>query len=181
MTRYFFPVLMIAVSVGIYILFIDPLYDDMKAHQAQITQLNEALRNADRIIARRDELQNIIRNIPEADLDRLQKILPDNIDNVRLILEIDQLATANGLLLRDADVQTTPTTQSNRLGPDLEPQGTVNLKLTLAGTYDNFRQFVREFDRMLRIVDVANMSLAATDQVLGTYVYNLEVRAFWIK
>ena len=58
-----------------------------------MTSYNEALNNSKALEDKRDTLTAKYNTIDPNDLIKLQKLLPDNVDNIRLILEIGQIAS----------------------------------------------------------------------------------------
>jgi hypothetical protein len=44
--------------------------------------------------------------IDPVNLDKLTKLLPDNVDNIRLILEIEKIASPYGMILKDVKYET---------------------------------------------------------------------------
>ena len=67
----------------------------------EIASYDEALDNSKALEAERDKLTQKYNSFNPEDLSRLQKLLPDNVDNIRLILEIEKIASPYGMALKD--------------------------------------------------------------------------------
>ena len=70
-----------------------PSYANTGLIKAQIAQYEEALQKAAELDALKAELMAKRNSFSQADIDRLQLMLPDHADNISLILELDSLAS----------------------------------------------------------------------------------------
>ena len=181
MIRYLFPLILLAVSIGIFAVFINPFYkQEIQPTRVQIAQLDEALSNAKRIQAERDALLEKFRTISDEDLERIKRLLPDNVDSVRLILEIDRIASQYGVIIKDIRVSDISDAAGDGLGPREEKlYGAIGLSLTFIGSYDPFRNLVFDLERSLRIVDITTLSFTAIEQDLNQY--SVGIQTYWLK
>ncbi len=176
--RYFITLILIGVSAGIFFLFIDPIYQETKTLKKQITTLNETFTNSKKIQEVRDTLFKKFNAISEEDRTRLEKILPKNVDNVKLILELDRIASERGLDIKKIDVRDT-SGEEGGLGPTGRGYGTLEIGLTLTGSYTAFRGFLEDLERGLRLVDVTSLNFRAAGFDFDQY--NLTIRTYWLK
>ena len=108
MNRIIFQVVLVVVSVALFFTFIDPKYrysDGTEWEKWGITRLKEeiakyadAIGNANTLVDEREKLVRKSANIPEGDKNRLNRLLPDSIDNIRLIIDINNIAVPYGLI-----------------------------------------------------------------------------------
>jgi hypothetical protein len=104
--RYFFLILLIAASIGTFVMVIKPRYENLRETRQQVSSSDENLATAAKLKTSREELIARYNSVPKADLDNLKTLLPDSVDNIRLIIQLDALATKNGLsTLRNVDYQ----------------------------------------------------------------------------
>lgn len=68
---------------------------------------NEALNNSKALEAERDKLTQKYNSFDPENLSKLQKLLPDNVDNIRLILEIEKIASPYGMVLKNVKYDAT--------------------------------------------------------------------------
>ena len=94
----------VVLSGAMFFWYTKPAYDNSLALRAGIAQNNAALDKAAELQKLRQTLLSRFNTFDPADLDRLQKLLPDHVDNVRLILDLDNLAEDAGLALQNVDV-----------------------------------------------------------------------------
>ena len=100
----FFPFILILVSAGLLFMYVDPTYDEIKVMRAEAAERNEALSRAKELQTIRDELLARYNTFPPEDVVRLNRMLPDHIDNVRLIIDIDQVAARYGMRVSDLNL-----------------------------------------------------------------------------
>ncbi len=111
MTRFILPIILITASFAIFFLFVIPFYGEISDLKAQIASYDQALSNSKALENERDKLTQKYNSITTSDLDRIKKLLPENVDNIRLILEIEKIASPFGMALRDVKYNPKPTLQ----------------------------------------------------------------------
>src|SRR3989344_8513442 len=91
----------LGVASAIFFLYTQPAYDTVQGLSTQIDQYNQALDKAAQLQQLKQTLLSRYNSFNPADLDRLQKALPDHVDNVRLVLDLDSLAGMHGMALQN--------------------------------------------------------------------------------
>lgn len=205
MTRFITPIILIGISVAIFLVFTGPTFSSISLLRSQVASYDEALNNSKMLENERDKLTAKYNSIDPDNLSKLQKLLPENIDNIRLILEIEQIASPYGMTLRDVKYDSpkkkteasgapSPTGEIQGGAIDSSPQkdyGVWNLEFSTAGTYHNFLNFTRDLQSNLRIVDIAAIQFSSTDTrvapLLGKlsfdeiYKYSFKIQTYWLK
>jgi hypothetical protein len=197
--KLFLPTLLIILAGVIFFWYIDPTYASITALRAQESQYDEALSKARDLQAIRDQLLARYNTFSQTDLERLQKLLPDHIDNVRLILDLDSMASKYGMRVRDVSIDTTGSgvtatkvvaaaggsvggsaaaPASQQLGPSSQPYESVILSFSVSGTYDTFRQYLSDLEKSLRLSDVIGVSFVPTDA--GIYDFTVHLKTYWL-
>ena len=183
MMKYLLALVIIFVSVGIFLRFIDPLYKEIQDVQIKVAQLDEALTHSKEILSIRDSLLDKFNSIPENDLERLVKMVPDNVDNIGLILEIDRLVSEHAVTLKDITVSGGSTQGSQRgqilSGTKEDPLGTIILNFVFSGSYSAFRNFLLSLERSLRLLNITALNFAATEEDLNQY--HVTIETYWLK
>ena len=154
--------------------FSSPVLDDIKKLRADQAVIQGALDNAKELQGVRDNLLTKKRQISETDSTKIVKMLPDRVDNVRLIIDIDNIASRYGMSLRNVRINTDGVSEG--LNKKYE---SVTLSFAVQGSYQTFRQFIADLEKSLRIVDVTNVSFTSGDKDL--YDFNIELQTYWIK
>ena len=199
MMRFGLPAIFIGLSIAIFFVFVTPVYTQITDLKTELGSYDSALNNSKSLENERDKLTAKSNSIEKDSIVRLQKLLPDNIDNIRLILELEQVAVPYGITLKNVKYDTTPSekipanagiSQGSVVNGSVSnaEYGTWNLEFSINSSYDNFLNFTRDLEKNLRIVDVAsidfssnvtnsNVSATASDP----YQYNFKIKTYWLK
>lgn len=199
--KFITPIILIGVGITVFLAFSDPLYNDVLQLRAQVASYNEALSNSKALENERDKLTAKYNSINPENLTKLQKFLPENIDNIRLILEIEQIATPYAMSLKDIKYNTTNTAtaptvlgfnQGGMVSAKNSPKdyGIWDLEFSTSGSYNNFLNFTKDLERNLRIVDISSIEFAsgagttphsAVNTSTENYKYNFKIKTYWLK
>lgn len=191
MTRIFIAVFCIALAGGIFIIYTQPAYDRVGALKIQNEQYDQALDKSKELQELKRTLLSRYNAFAPQDLDRLHKLLPDHVDNVRLVLDLDSMASRYGMALQNVIISNPADRQDARtivgaIGAGSEPYDSLSLQFATQGTYSSFVRFMEDLESSLRIVDLEELGLElATSQPAGAgeplYRYTLTVRTYWLK
>src|SRR3989344_7929444 len=110
--RFITPIILIAISITAFFVFTSPMYEQVGELRAQAGSYNEALSNSKALENERDKLTAKFNSINPENLAKLEKFLPENVDNIRLILEVEQLALPYGMPLNDIKYSATDAKQT---------------------------------------------------------------------
>lgn len=183
------PIILLILAIGIYFTFTRDKIDELKAIQAVNEQYRLALENSEKLIQVRDEVLQNYNSIDVSDRERLDKMLPDNVDNVRLIIDVNGVAARHGLAIRNVKTATPESNDNNISSGDVadeqyginvpESYEAMTLSFDVNSTYQNFVNFLRDLEASLRIIDVSKIELTASDT--GIYNYGVELKTYWLK
>jgi hypothetical protein len=195
MIRYILPIIIVAVAISLFFGFTSPLYESISTLQAEVGSYNEALENSKMLENERDKLTSKLNAINPEDLSKIEKLLPQNVNNIRLILEIEKIATPYGMVIKDVKYNTGENDKTTIVGgggiTQAAPKdyGIFELEFSTAGSYNNFINFLKDLEHNLRIVDISFISFAsdATSNLSGSpitseiYEYHFKIRTYWLK
>lgn len=177
------PVLALFVAIGTFFGYVSPTWSGSIAEtKAAIVLNDQALTAASEYKAQQNTLAAARSAIDPEHLKRLSVFLPDSVDNVRLILDLNALAARSGLSLSNIDVviNNTGSTESNTLGAaTLNPVGSVNLSLSAVGTFTALQTFLSGVERSARLLDVQDIAVKGSDT--GVYTYQMTLRLYWLR
>ncbi len=202
MMRFVMPVILILISISVFFVLTNPIYNEITALKAQAASYNTALDNSKALESERDKLVAKANAISVENLDKIEKFLPQNVDNIRLILEIEEMARPFGMTLKDIKYNVNKDTTGNTGtvvqggGALAEPKdyGTFDLEFSTSGTYDNFINFTKTLESNLRMVDISSITFSSNNlAVTGTtglgaktnspeiYSYDFKIKTYWLK
>ncbi len=206
MMRFIMPIVLIGISASLFFVFTNPLYNDISTLKAEVASYNAALDNSKALENERDKLTAKYNAINPDNLIKLQKLLPENVDNIRLILEIEQIASPYGMVLKDVKYNATDkNVASTTTGPVVQggggalktpkDYGIFDLEFSTSGSYNNFINFTKDLESNLRIVDISSISFSSDGTATGTgvntktpssssseiYKYDFKIKTYWLK
>ncbi len=182
------PIFAVLIAIGIFVGYINPAYTGpVAALTKQIHDYNGALAASQQFSLQENQLTASRNAIPPEQISRLETYLPDGVDNVQLILDLDALAARSGLQLSNFDIQDTvapnaAATADASLAPLAlgSPATTDSLELSVkaTGTYSAFRTFIAGVEQSLRPLDIVELNI--TDSPTGVYTYEMTFRIYWL-
>lgn len=183
------PVLAAIIAIGIFFGYVGPTWQgEIARTKASIESYDKALEAAAAYNEQKSQLTSARSNIDKKDLDRLAVLLPDSVNNVRLILDLDALAARSGLTLSNIDVldTTAPNTKvgtSTSAGGGVSISGntvgSIDLMLSAVGTYSSMRSFLDGVEKSARLLDVRDVAVKGSNT--GAYNYQMTVRLYWLR
>lgn len=180
------PIILIIISFAVFFGYIDPNYRgedptnrSVKSLLAEDAEYQEALNNSKKIREQRSALMTKKSNFSLDDLARLEKLLPDNIDNIKLVIDIKNIAQKHNLVLKNIKLDTAATADTKKLGSDANKYGTIGVSFGVMASYDNFQNLLTDLEKSLRLVDITELSVTGSDT--GLYDFSVGLKTYWLK
>jgi Tfp pilus assembly protein PilO len=175
-------IIYIFIAVGIFFTFIDPMYNDVQALLDEKAENEELIEKANELRRKRQELTNKYNNISEEDRDKLLKVLPETVDNVRLILDVDNIAGKYGIVLRGINISGDINEEDNSRVVDRTSKkyGTISVDFSFSTTYETMKRFIDDLENSLRIVDIRELSVSASE-TSDIYNYSISLDTYWLR
>ena len=180
------PIFLIIVSAGLSYFYVMPQYESVKELRRESKEYDDLLTKALELREIRQELSKRLNQIPPEDLDKLQKMLPEKVDLSQLVLDIDNLALSEGIIIRDIDTDdlSEGSSASRRSGSSSETQGpykVVNISFKFESTYANAKTFLDKLESSLRIMDVSSLKVSKNEKNPSRQNYEMVVRTYWLR
>ena len=182
MTRLLVPILLVGAALGLFVMYTNPVYMGTKDIQVQVATYDDALNKSQELRTIRDQKVAAFNTFTPEQKARLQRILPDNVDNIHLIIDINNIAARHGLSLKDVQLGAISDSASARsalaVGASGDPVGSVSLGFTLSASYDDFLAFEQDLEHSLRVLDVEKITFTAPATGLTDYTFS--IRTYWL-
>ncbi len=172
-------IVLVLASVGAFFGYIDPTYKDIKDLGEERAGYTRALNNSKQLQEEKEKFLQKYNSIAFSDRDKLLKLLPDHIDNVRLIIDIDEMARKYNIPIGNFDASASSDT-SAVIGANQAPYGTLTMSFSITASYSTFLTFMRDLERSLRILDITSIGFSASDTG-QVYDYNVTIKTYWLK
>jgi len=150
-------------------------YDGIKSIRSNKIAYTLALKSAQDLESRRENLTQKYNSISSSDRERLEAMLPNNVDNIKLVLELETLAKKYGLLIESPKLETksdsgNPDVLTNSQGQSIRsnseaglplslPYGTFTLDFTVRSTYSNIKLLISDIERNLRLIEPVALTI----------------------
>lgn len=177
--------MLIAIIAG-FIVFIVPNYHEISALRAKSADYNQVLSNARTLQEERNKLVQKYNSFDPSLLGKLDTMLPTNPENMKLILELNNIAKQYGLALQNVKIEdssaSTQPVAARPTGAAANTEiGTLRITFSATGPYVGFTNFIRTIERSLRIVDIDKVTFSALDDTKQNYQYTVGVKTYWLK
>lgn len=179
------PLIALATAAGIFFAYVKPTWSGPIAAAKSAIELDKsALAAAEEYTIRQNALAAERANIDPGNLEQLTALLPDSVDNVGIILDLNALAARSGLSLANIDVVVADTDAKKSGSGALptsaaNPVGSINISLTALGTFAAFQTFLEGLERSARLLDVQDIAVKGSDT--GVYTYQIILRLYWLR
>ena len=177
------PLLLIVLSIGLFYTFISPHYENVQMLSTQANQYEDALKKSEELRVVRDNLLTEYNSLPRADIDRLMRIVPDSLDGVKLVADIDAVAGRHGITV--SEVKISEDTSSNPQGivdvADAKPYLSTSIAFKFTSTYSNLTKFLGDLEKSLQVVDVKSLSFTSGKSKNDLYTYDIAIQTYNLK
>lgn len=192
MFQFILPIFFILASIGLFFGFTKTKWDSIQTLRQETVEYKKALDNSKQLLTKRDELLGKKNAISETDVEKLNILLPNDVNSTKVILEIEHLATRihglgfenpkydpNKKVTTDGKTDTTVKQTPKDLAEEQKDYGTFELEFTLSGPYERFIGFIQDLEQSLRIVDIQSVEISTPDS--QTMKYLVKVQTYWLK
>jgi Tfp pilus assembly protein PilO len=185
--------ILIVLAIGTYFTVTKAKLAEVNAVRAINEQYISAISNADQLVKVRDKVLKDYNAIDETDRERLDKIVPNTVDNIRLVIDLNSVGLRHGFSLRNIKAaagtsgssgssasQRPSTVTATRDGGISTPTlDTVSISFSVSAPYQQFIEFMRDLEANLRIMDLTHLTVAANST--GTYDFGVELKTYYLR
>ena len=167
--------ILLVASAGAVFGFINPQYakyEELSASKQQYVVAGEQARKVRQV---REKLIQSINAISNAEKVKLTKLLPDSVDTVRLIMDINGIASKYRIFIKQISLKGDENTAGSKkdavkdlfsaqqaiplFNPNPLPYTPLPFSFSLTSTYNDFNQFLSDLEHSLRIIDITSISV----------------------
>lgn len=188
--------ILIVLAIGIYLTYTSDKVKEVKAVQEANKEYITALKNAEELIKIRKDVMDKSNAISDADRKRLDKIIPNTVDNIRLIIDLNDIAQSTSITLRNIKANTSANAQKQansvpaQQSPTTVPGGqsmsienpvldNVTVSFNVTTSYLQFIEFMRKLESSLRILDMTRLTVSVNQN--GSYDFGVELKTYWLR
>ncbi|MEX2010206.1 MAG: type 4a pilus biogenesis protein PilO [Parcubacteria group bacterium] len=178
--KYTKPIILILIASALFYTVVSPRWAKVQVLQAEVAQYRSVLLSVESLIKARDELKLKYQNIPRNELEALKKVLPDNVNTVELALNLDGIGAKYGISIKSIKIVAEKDANATVIRT---PSGLAYEKVVVSfsfiSNYQNFKRFMYDLERSLRIIEVRSVTFQVTENELNEY--QLQIETYWLK
>lgn len=181
MIRLFTILILFGAAVTIFMVPTRAIMSQITPDKEKVADLKTALDNADKIDAAREKLQAKRTTFTKDDIDKLNKLLPSTVDSVRLVIDINTIASRQGMVLTNVVISPREkgSNLSSAVGPVSDLFEAAQVDFTVLGEYIEYKNFINDLARSIRIIDIEKAAFSSNKE--GEYSYTMSIKTYWLK
>jgi hypothetical protein len=155
------------------------LYTPSKSYKSLLdlsSNYDASLNQADVVIKQSKDLSDKYKSVTDTDKELLSIMIPDSIDEVRLLSEISSL-------VHDAGYPSDGVTiQKRGISERVSGAGTYNITLTIEEvSYPKIKEFIRKIERSKRLLSIKAISIAPPEKLGEAYKVSFSLETYYFK
>jgi len=146
----------------VVVFFLDwPLFKQTSSLRDEIKSYNKLIEERKELIAKVEQLKDIYED-RQTDINKVYYALPQRQEIPELIVQLEALASENGLILESLDIKEKKrATETNEKKAAVSSQiNILEISLALSGSYPAFKGFLEALEYNVRIMDVQKIEFS---------------------
>ncbi len=194
MNRNITATILIILAIALYFTYTSGVWANAVAVKAVNDDYSSAIANSEKLISQRDSVLKDYNNISADDRSNLDKMLPNTVDNIRLVIDLTNIGLQHGFSLKNvtasAKASNDSTSNSGQIANFASTHGsignisiptldTVSVSFSVSAPYQQFISFMQDIEANLRIMDITHLTVTANDT--GTYDFSVQLNTYWLR
>ncbi len=181
MIRTITPIFSIIVAFVVFFFYTKPMFAEIKITQGEAAQYKEAASKAQELNAELARKLNEKRGYSVENLERLDALVPNSINEVKILADLSELARSHNMLFGNVNVENVDGGTNNN-GNNSTEEGTTlsqtvsyvdienaSLTFSLIGTYEQFKAFLTDVERSLVMMEITEIDFMTGEGNLQQY------------
>ena len=168
-----------------YFLYISPAITDVQDLSVKKDEYMNVLSKVQEIKAKRDALSTEYNSISSSDMEKLNKIIPEEFNSVQSANNINNIALKNGMFIKTFRESSASTSNqaTGANGSEVGKYKTNIISITLIGQYNQLVSFLKDIESSLELMDVVSLSLVGggSKPTDTQYNYTLEINTYSLR
>lgn len=193
MVRGILSLLGLVIAGMIYFMYTQPTYGTVKTLKNEIAQYNQALDKAAELKLLKESLLSRFNAFDPVAIDNLHKMIPDHVDNVRLVLDIDSLGSKFNMVVQNVSISSASSdpddkkqtqTAISSITAGKQKYDMLTMKFSTRTSYENFVQFLEALQSSLRLVDLVSLTVSPQSDSKSAeriYSYDITIKTYWLR
>jgi Tfp pilus assembly protein PilO len=153
-------ILVISICVGMYFLYIKPLTVEIKVKNAQKAEYTKVLNRVKDIKEKREAIIADYNSISPEEVERLNKIVPEKINSVALLNDLNTIAERYSLVIKDFKLIESDNASHDVVNQENSGTSKTNqITLHVNGSYTDFLNFLEDIEYSLSLMDIVTLNI----------------------
>lgn len=188
--RIVFSIIRIVAGALIIFFLVLPIKAEVDSLKFKKSQLGSTESEAKEYAALGQDVVGRFQSIDPAQVERLKKMVPDTVDNIRFINDVNGIAKKTGMKLKKVDYNAQDLKgtkiQSSEDIPVVSNSlyGSYTVNFSVSGSYKQFVEFLEALENSLRLVDITDVTFTSVGQTEGKvemYDFSIKAQSYWLK
>jgi hypothetical protein len=171
----------VILTLAIGYAFIYPSVGDLSVLTEEKQKYENFLEMTGDIEAKKNELLSKFDAISDTDKKEIETILPNSLNLVKLVSDIDAVAARHGISINKISSKEVSSSVGNSIegaAPQKSYQSSI-VGFSFTATYGEFRSFMDDLGKSLRVLDIRSVRFGTQDN--GVYSYSVEFETYWLQ
>lgn len=181
MFRILGPILSILIAFAAFFFFVKPIYTEVQAVQAETKAYEEASAKATEFNTLLTSLLQKKNSFNALELDRLETLVPGEIDGVKALVDLERLAGSQGLIFNHVAIDLLGGEGEDDSDEEVvvteDGLGTLDISFNVVGTYADFKSFLESLEKSLVLMDVTEIAFQTAEGELTNYTVTVRLYA----
>ncbi len=181
------PIFSIVIAILIFFFVIQPKFDEIKLLRTETDEYNAATAQYAAFNAKVQELILKRDSVKISDRDRLDLLIPEKINDTRLLVDVEAIAKKNNVFLVGVETSNdnidpssfTATNSEGQTESEIESSNdllTSEITFTLIGEYFDFKNFLRDIETSITLMHITKIHVAGNSEKFK--LFNVTVRTY---
>lgn len=186
--RIIFSLVRIIAGIAIFVFLVLPIKNEVDSLKLKKVEITNTEADAKQFAALGQDVVGRFQSLDPAQVERLKKMVPDTVDNVRFVNDINTIAKRSGMNLKKVDynpeeIKSGGTEKLTTSSP--VSYGSYTLRFVVSGSYTQFLTFLDSLENSLRLLDVTGVTFNSVtggdSKTADIYEFTINARSYWLK
>lgn len=164
-----------------YLSFIKPWYLEARDIYAEAIGYEEAALKYEEYSRLLNNKAQTIRDLTPRTKDRINQVVPVGIDEIRILLDLQNITKEEQMLFGNVDVEVSEDTSFPLQTGDAIQVDVINVSFDAIGTYEQFKTLLQRLESSLTLFEVTEISFSAPEEASPFQQFSLSVRTHVLK
>ncbi|MDC1205536.1 hypothetical protein N8083_01675 [Candidatus Pacebacteria bacterium] len=179
-------IVLIIISIVIIVTYVQPTFEEVRSTQDETKEFQEALVSAKTFNTELQKLTAAASSFNEADLRALERYIPDTVDTIAVMRDIETIIQNNKMALTSLGSEASGLESAEQISNAQGQTPSVNtqelyvqqFEVSVAGTYDQFKLLLQDFERNAYPLEVQHITFSSGEGSLYNFDITLETYSF---